>query len=90
MLGRLFLRTLPDYFTEDSVYTWFPLMTPDAMKENLTKLDMLDKYDLARPTYVAPPKTVKGHSEIAQILGDVEGFKPSYAKKASNVIQGKG
>jgi hypothetical protein len=29
-LGRLFLRTLPNHFTENSVYTFFPLMTPSV------------------------------------------------------------
>ncbi|TRM65543.1 heme peroxidase [Schizophyllum amplum] len=31
VLARLFLRTLPGQFTEDSVYGFFPLMTPQAM-----------------------------------------------------------
>lgn len=90
MLGRLFLRTLPNHFTENSTYTWFPLMTPEAMKVNLANLHMSDKYDPARPTKKAAYVTVKGHSEVAQILADEGWFKPSYAKKASNIIPGKG
>jgi hypothetical protein len=90
MLGRLFLRTLPDQFTQNSVYTWFPLMTPDAMKENLTKLNIIDKYDLSRPKTGTSHITVKGHAEIAQILGDTESFKTSYSTRASTVIPGKG
>jgi cytochrome P450 len=90
MLGRLFLRTLPEHFTEKSVYTWFPLMTPDAMKVNLTKLDMMDKYDLARPKTGTAYTTVKGHSEVAQVLANTEAFKTSYPQKASTLITGKG
>lgn len=90
MLGRLFLRTLPEHFTENSVYTWFPLMTPDAMKVNLTKLNQINKYDLARPGSNATPVTVKGHSEVTQILADTAGFKQPYSKRASTVVSGKG
>jgi len=56
----------------------------------LTALDIIDKYDVSRPKTAGPYTHVKGHSEIAQILHDFGGFKASYAKKASNVIQGKG
>jgi hypothetical protein len=90
MLGRLFLRTLPDHFTENSVYTWFPFMTPEAMKVNLTKLNLINKYDFNNPNTGTTYITVKGHAEIAQILGDAESFKTSYPTRASTVIDGKG
>ena len=48
-LGRLFMRTLPDQFKDDSAYTWFPLMTPDFMQGVLTKLGDIDLYSLKRP-----------------------------------------
>ena len=38
MLGKLLLRTLGTQYTSNSVYTWFPLHTPDAMKVFLAKL----------------------------------------------------
>jgi linoleate 10R-lipoxygenase len=90
MLGRLFLRTLPNHFTENSTYTWFPLMTPEAMQVNLTSLNLINKYDLNRPTSKAPYITVKGHAEIAQILGDPETFRTPYLARASTVIPGAG
>jgi hypothetical protein len=90
MLGRLFLRTLPEHFTENSVYTWFPLMTPDSMKVHLTKLNVINKYDLSRPKSVAAYTTVKGHAEVAQILGSADTFKTAYLSRASKVIDGKG
>ena len=90
MLGRLFLRTLPNHFTENSTYTWFPLMTPEAMEVNLANLKLTDKYDLNRPTPSTPYITVKGHAAIAQILGDPETFKTPYLARASTVIPGPG
>ena len=39
MLGKLLLRTLGTQYTSDSVYTWFPFHTPDAMKVLIAKLE---------------------------------------------------
>ena len=47
--ARLLLRTLPRHYSEDSVYTYFAFMTPDAMQKNLNKLGVLKHYDLNRP-----------------------------------------
>jgi len=90
MLGRLLLRTLPNHFTENSVYTWFPFMTPDAMKPHLTKLNVINKYDTSRPKASSPHTTVQGHSEVAQILGDKATFTTPYAARAKTIIEGKG
>jgi hypothetical protein len=89
-LGRLFLRTLPEQYTSNSVYTWFPLMTPDSMKIHLTKLNLLGRYDLKRPGVQASYRTVKDHAEIADILKNTAGFKTPYAERAASVIKGKG
>ncbi|KAF9047120.1 heme peroxidase [Hymenopellis radicata] len=50
-LGKLFLRTLPKEFGEEgnSVYAFFPLMTPGSMKVHLEKMGQADKYDFTRP-----------------------------------------
>ncbi|KAF8916280.1 heme peroxidase [Mucidula mucida] len=50
-LGKLFLRTLPKEFGEEgnSVYAFFPLMTPDSMKVHLEQMGQADKYDFTRP-----------------------------------------
>lgn len=90
MLGRLFLRTIPEHFTENSVYTWFPLMTPAAMKVNLEALGKLDQYNVSRPGTGGSSTQVKEHSLVAQILGDPTNFKTVYAAKASTFIKGKG
>ena len=65
-------------------------MTPGDMKVHLTKLNVMDKYDLSRPTPTDTYTTVKPHAEIAQILGDAENFTSPYLARASNVIEGNG
>ncbi|KAF8074859.1 linoleate diol synthase [Lyophyllum atratum] len=89
-LGRLLLRTLPDDYTENSVYTFFPLMTPDAMKTNLKKLKVLDQYDLSRPTRRPAVHTVDSYPLVAGILQDKDTFSTPYAARAARVISGKG
>ena len=89
-LARLLLRTLPNHFTDDSVYTFFPLMTPASMKLILTKLDALDQYDLSRPTAKASVITVAGYSDVTNIFGDKENFTSHYAAKAEKIIKGSG
>lgn len=32
---KVLMRTLPNHFPEDSVYTWFPMTTPAEMKKAL-------------------------------------------------------
>ncbi|EDR13977.1 linoleate diol synthase [Laccaria bicolor S238N-H82] len=89
-LGRLFLRTLPNDYTENSVYTFFPLMTPESMKTNLTKLNLLDKYDLSRPQTRTPLKIVSDHTEVVKLLKDKESTSKPYAARVARVIKGKG
>lgn len=89
-LGRLLLRTLPDHYTENSIYTFFPLMTPDAMKPHLKKLNVIDQYDLSRPVAKTVIKTVNAYPQVAAILKDSDTFSSPYAARAARVIQGKG
>jgi linoleate 10R-lipoxygenase len=89
-LGRLFLRTLPNDYSANSVYTWFPLMTPDSMKTHLTKLKLINKYSIPRPGTTVSPRIINDYNEIARILQDSSGFQPPYAAKAATVITGKG
>ncbi|KAH9932667.1 linoleate diol synthase [Amylocystis lapponica] len=88
-LGRLFLRTLPGQFTANSTYTWFPLMTPDAMQPILTNLNELDMYDFARPGVVPPVQEISHYLDVAQVLGN-EAFNVRYASRAAHVITGDG
>ena len=90
MLGRLILRTLPDQFPSDSTYTWFPLMTPSAMKTVLKDLDMPNVYDYTRPGAVVPVKTVTHYNDAVQILANRDLFNVRYKGRANLVISGKG
>ncbi|KAJ2936955.1 hypothetical protein H1R20_g146, partial [Candolleomyces eurysporus] len=89
-LGRLFLRTLPDHFSENSIYAFFPLMTPDSMKVHLEKMNLLDKYDVSRPKTRSPPAVVDSQEAVVAILKDPSAFPAPYAEKVARIIQGKG
>ncbi|KAJ6591567.1 linoleate diol synthase [Mycena vulgaris] len=88
-LGRLFMRTLPDNFSENSGYALFSLMTPSAMKVNLTKMNLLDGYDMTRPKQLSPVQNVKGYTQIVEIMKNPKLVSP-YAARAAKVIKGKG
>ncbi|KAG1742705.1 heme peroxidase [Suillus paluster] len=83
-LGRLFLRTLPNDYTEDSIYTWFPLMHPEPMEGYLKKLGKVGGYSVARPKPRGPFTTV------SHVLRSTDKFVPEYVDRAAEVIEGKG
>lgn len=89
MLGRLILRGLPGEFTENSVYTWFPLQTPESMKVFLRDLGTASRYDFARPPDGPVIAIAREYNEVRQILGSDQ-FRPSYGDKATRVISGEG
>ncbi|KAJ7131370.1 linoleate diol synthase [Mycena epipterygia] len=88
-LGRLFLRNLPNSFSENSAYAFFPLMTPTAMQDNLSKMHLLGSYDLSRPKQLAPVQTVQGYAQIVDIMKNAQFASPA-AERAARVIKGKG
>lgn len=88
-LGRLFMRTLPNHYNADSTYTWFPLMTPDAMKTILAKLGDADIYNMARPSPEQHVTDVSEYRDVGQVL-DSKGFVPLYHGRAALVIKGRG
>ncbi|KIJ55788.1 hypothetical protein M422DRAFT_152180 [Sphaerobolus stellatus SS14] len=90
MLGRLFLRTLPEHFTDDSVFTWFPLMTPEAMKENLSKLGVSEKYSFERPGVAPKVQVVESFTAIKDILDNNASFTTPYTSRAKDVIESRG
>lgn len=90
MLGPLLLRTLPQDFSEDSIYTFFGMMTPDSMKTNLAKINKLDEYDVSRPTHRPLTTVVEDPAGISAVLKEVNGFRTPYAERARKVINGKG
>ncbi|PIL25197.1 cytochrome P450 [Ganoderma sinense ZZ0214-1] len=90
MLGRLLYRTLPDQFSPDSTYAWFPLMTPDAMEKILTKLGQTGVYSLAKPTRIADPTVLAGYEDVRAVLHDEKSFRTSFAERVKNVVHGEG
>ncbi|KAF7308570.1 Heme peroxidase [Mycena chlorophos] len=88
-LGRLFQRTLPNSFTEDSTYAFFPLLTPSTMKTNLTKLHRLNEYDMTRPADQKPVQVVRDYATVVEILKSVK-FSSPYATRAAKIIKGSG
>jgi len=90
MLGRLFLRTLPDEFSENSAYAWFPLMTPKAIDEVLTELGQKEKYDLVRPRIARGAHEFKGYGEVSGILRNKEKFRHPFLPRVVKVIRGPG
>ncbi|KZT10132.1 linoleate diol synthase [Laetiporus sulphureus 93-53] len=90
MLGKLFLRTLPNHFTSDSTYTWFPLMTPEAIQTVLTKLGDIQTYSLAKPGTIPPLPKFNQYLDVAKVLGNPDQFSVPYASRAGRVVTGQG
>jgi len=90
MLGRLFLRTLPNQFTENSTYAWFPLMTPAAMDEILTNLEVKDQYDLSRPTSVPNAVDIKDYGAVSGVLANRKNFADPFLHRVNSIIEGPG
>ncbi|GJE95217.1 linoleate dioxygenase-like and cytochrome P450 domain-containing protein [Phanerochaete sordida] len=88
-LGRLFMRTLPNYYNADSTYTWFPLMTPPAMETILAKLGDGVLYSMQRPSAAEGVVEITEYRDVAQVLGGGR-FVPLTAGRAADVIQGRG
>lgn len=85
------MRTMPEQFKADSSFTWFPLMTPEAMKIALESLGDVEKYDLNRPDVDAARKRgeVSGYEDVAKVVkGD--GFGEVVKGRADKVVSGKG
>ncbi|THV05525.1 linoleate diol synthase [Dendrothele bispora CBS 962.96] len=88
-LGRLFLRTLPNQFEENSTYAFFPLMTPDAMGTHLKKLNVADKYQLSKSPALFPFVSTGDYAQVGHILNSSD-FSTQYQGRVARVIDGKG
>ncbi|EKM81762.1 hypothetical protein AGABI1DRAFT_90139 [Agaricus bisporus var. burnettii JB137-S8] len=89
-MGRLLLRTLPDHYSENSVYTFFPFMTPKSMHTNLENIGVLKQYDLDRPSVRPSSVTFSDYKDVAHILESTADFDIVYKEHASRVIKGSG
>ena len=90
MLGRLLYRTLPDQFSPDSTYAWFPLMTPGAMEKILTKLGQTGVYSLEKPARIADPIVLAQYEDVRAVLHDEKSFRTSFADRVKHVVRGDG
>ena len=89
-LGRLFLRTLPNNFAHNSVYTWFPLLTPQTIRPVLHERHDTHLYSFQRQVMNVPVLTVGDYTSVSEILGDPERWSaPQYAR-VSGIIKGPG
>ncbi|KAI0704264.1 heme peroxidase [Cytidiella melzeri] len=88
-LGRLFMRTLPGQFKADSTYTWFPLMTPEAMKIVLESLGDEGKYDLGKPQAEEARGEVKTYEDVVKVLSGKD-FGVVVRGRAERLVEGKG
>lgn len=89
-LGRLFLRTLPHHYNYDSTYTWFPLMTPQAMKPILRKLGDSHLYDFSKPTVVSDAPSVGDYRSVVEVLRNPERFGLPQHTRAGTIVSGAG
>lgn len=90
MLGRLFLRTLPDQYAANSAYAWFPLITPASLKTSFTHLGISHWYDWQRPSVQVSCKIVRDYATIAEMLKNPADFKIPYTSRAATIINGSG
>ena len=79
-LPKLLFRHLPRHYPPNSVYALFPFFTPATTKDNLTKLGVVEKYDLARPKPQPIPKVVDTISGIRYVFTDFTKFKVPYGQ----------
>lgn len=89
-LGRLFLRTLPHHYTENSIYTFFPLMTPGSMKVVLENLKLTEQYDLTRPKPTSPSVVIDDQDTIVKVLKTPSSFPSPYGAKVARILKGNG
>ncbi|THH32027.1 hypothetical protein EUX98_g2160 [Antrodiella citrinella] len=89
-LGRLFLRTLPTQFNYDSVYTWFPLMTPQAMKPILRKLGDSHLYDFNKPTPTEDVPSIGNYRGAVEVLRSPEKFGTPQHVRSGAIVSGPG
>ena len=89
MLGRLILRGLPNEFSDNSVYTWFPLQTPESMEVFLRKLGTVGRYDFNRPPDPSPVAIAREYNDVRQILGSAQFHHPS-GDKGARIVSGEG
>ncbi|KAF8603914.1 heme peroxidase [Ceratobasidium sp. AG-I] len=86
MLGKLISRTLPGQFPENSSFLWFPLMTPEAMKKNFTRLGIAGDYDFSRPVPPVSVQHFRNRTEVTSVFTDTSCIHTPYGKKIQAML----
>ncbi|EUC55588.1 linoleate diol synthase, partial [Rhizoctonia solani AG-3 Rhs1AP] len=86
MLGKLLHRTLPGQFPENSIYLWFPLMTPEAMKTNFTKLGIAGDYDFSKPTGALPIQDITTRTAVIDVVMETSCIHTPYGRKVQEMF----
>ncbi|KAG8894697.1 hypothetical protein FRB99_001047 [Tulasnella sp. 403] len=89
-ISKLLFRSLPNNFSFNSVYGLFPFYTPKTCEVNLSKLDLVDKYDFERPKTEKPVVSVNTWDGVKQVLGDYRSFKTTYEEHMKALTNGYG
>lgn len=91
VLGPLFLRTLPEHYPSDSVYTWFSMLTPDVMQTNLHRLGKGKMYTYERPVPLSVVQPIDAATSVLDIAGrGGRGFRSPYGAKARQIFDNGG
>lgn len=90
MLGRLLLRTLPEEYTSDSSYTWFPLMTPPAMNQILQDLGWSELYEMKRPATTPEVPVLASYDDVKAALKDGASFGTGFSNRVKTIVSGPG
>ncbi|KAG6847554.1 hypothetical protein H0H93_007410, partial [Arthromyces matolae] len=85
-IPKLLLRHLPRHFPWNSVYTLYPLFTPEKMRDSLTRQNLQPKYSFEHPKIQPIVKVVKTFTGIKKVFGDPSLFKTVYEKKGYGSI----
>lgn len=65
---------------------WFPLMTPEAMKTNFTKLGIAGDYDFSKPSGPTTVQDVKAREEVTGVIMDMTCIHTPYGQKIQTII----
>lgn len=75
VIYNLLMRAMPSCYRGNSVYAMFPFVCPSKTRELLGKIHKLDDYDFSDPYMKPPPKPVKSHKAVTDILRNSRSFK---------------
>jgi linoleate 10R-lipoxygenase len=79
-------RTLPNQFPQNSIYLWFPLMTPEAMKTNFTRIGIAGDYDFSKPIAAPEVQHVRHRRAVTSAMKDTSCIHTPYGQKILSMV----